>query len=126
MKRFIKFLFAGGTAAASNLLFFYILLNIVEVWYLLSSVVSFLLSVVVGFFLQKYITFKDDSKTSLRKQAIIFLIISLINLGINVLLMLLFVEVFRIMPLFAKAITLAILACWNFFVYQYFVFNKKS
>lgn len=117
---------AGGTAALSNLVLFYIFLNWFHIWYLIASIASFILSVIVGFYMQKYLTFKDANKSETLRQAGIFFLVSMINLGINVLLMLLFVEVFKIDKILSKVFTLAILACWNFFVYEKFVFNKKT
>lgn len=117
---------AGGTAALSNLVLFYIFLNWFNIWYLVASIASFILSVVVGFYMQKYLTFKDADKSETLRQAGIFFLVSMINLGINVLLMLLFVEVFKIDKILSKVFTLAILACWNYFVYEKFVFNKKT
>jgi putative flippase GtrA len=122
----ILFMVAGGTAALSNLVLFYIFLNWFHIWYLIASIASFILSVIVGFYMQKYLTFKDANKSETLRQAGIFFLVSMINLGINVLLMLLFVEVFKIDKILSKVFTLAILACWNFFVYEKFVFNKKT
>lgn len=122
----ILFMVAGGTAALSNLVLFYIFLNWFHIWYLIASIASFILSVIVGFYMQKYLTFKDANKSETLRQAGIFFLVSVINLGINILLMLLFVEVFKIDKILSKVFTLAILACWNFFVYEKFVFNKKT
>jgi putative flippase GtrA len=122
----ILFILAGGTAALSNLVLFYIFLNWFHVWYLLASITSFVLSVFVGFYLQKYITFQNTSKSETKKQAILFFLVSMVNLGINILLMLFFVEILHIDKMLSKVFTLAILACWNFFVYEKFVFNKKT
>lgn len=122
----ILFMVAGGTAALSNLIIFYIFLNWLNVWYLLSSIISFTLSVFVGFYMQKHLTFKDADKKETLRQASIFFLVSIINLGINILLMILFVEVFKIDKMLSKVLTLAILACWNYFVYEKFVFNKRT
>ncbi len=125
-KKFIKglrFIVSGSSAAFTALLLFYIFSNLLGMWYLSASILSFLLAVVVGFIMQKYYTFKNHSKTGAKKQAIIFFVISLINLGINVLLMSFFVGLLSFNQMLAKVVTLGILACWNFFVYQKFVFR---
>jgi putative flippase GtrA len=122
----ILFMVAGEIAALSNLVLFYIFLNWFHIWYLIASIASFILSVVVGFYLQKHLTFKDVNKSETLRQAGIFFLVSMVNLGINILLMLLFVEVFKLDKILSKIFTLAILACWNYFVYEKFVFNKKT
>ena len=126
IKKAFLFVVSGGTAALSNIVLFYIFLNWFHVWYLLASITSFILSVVVGFFLQKYLTFQNTSKSETRKQALLFFLVSMINLGINVLLMLFFVEILHLDKMLSKVFTLAILACWNYFIYEKFVFNKKT
>lgn len=126
IKKAFLFIVSGGTAALSNLVLFYIFLNWFHIWYLIASIASFIFSVVVGFYLQKYLTFKDADKGETLRQAEVFFLVSMVNLGINILLMLLFVEVFKIDKILSKVFTLAILACWNYFVYEKFVFNKKS
>lgn len=126
MKKFLLFIIAGGTSAGSNFLIYALLLNVFHIWYLTSSIVAFILSVFVGFYLQKFLTFKDSSKANFRSQMIAFFLVSFGNLFINVVLMVFFVETLHINKLFAKVLTLGILACWNFFVYQKFVFKNKK
>lgn len=125
MIKAFKFIFSGGLAALTCLSAFYILITFFHIWYLLASAISFLLSVAVGFYLQKYLTFENFPKENIKKQAVLFLIISLANLLINVILMLFFVNYLAIPKVLAEVFTLAILACWNFFVYQKFVFVNK-
>ena len=126
MKKFILFAIAGGTSALSNFLIYFILLKVFHMSYMASSVIAFILSIFVGFYMQKFVTFKDSSKSSWKKQAITFFLISFGNLFINVVLMVFFVEKLHIDKLFSKILTLGILACWNFFVYKNFVFNNKK
>jgi putative flippase GtrA len=123
IEKWFRFVVSGGLAALSNLVLFYVFLNIFHIWYLVASIASFLLSVVVGFYLQKYFTFKENRGGNKRKQMMMFLVVSLINLVINVLLMLFFVEILSLDQMLSKIFTLAILACWNYFVYQKFVFK---
>ncbi|MBP9714927.1 MAG: GtrA family protein [Candidatus Pacebacteria bacterium] len=121
----MKFIISGGTAAFVALSLFYVFWNILHIWYLLASILSFLFSVVVGFILQKYFTFENTVKSDTKKQAFLFLFISLINLLINIALMAFFVEILKLDQMLSKIVTLAILALWNFFVYKKFVFKVK-
>ncbi len=129
MKRKIKkallFIVSGGTAAGTSLLLFYIFTNLLHIWYLIASTLSFILSVFVGFYLQKFVTFDDTTKGQSSKQMALFFMVSMINLGINIILMAIFVSGFTINQMLAKVLTLGILACWNFFVYEKFVFKKN-
>ena len=125
IKKFILFALAGSTSAASNFIIYFVLLNWVHFWYLWASIIAFILSIFIGFYMQKFIAFKDKSSTSFERQIIMFFMISFGNLFINVVLMLFFVETLHINKLVAKVMSIGILACWNFFVYQKFVFNNK-
>lgn len=124
IKKVLLFIMSGGTAAATSLLLFYVFTNLLHIWYLIASTLSFILSVFVGFYLQKFVTFQDVSAGQSRKQMALFFMVSMINLGINIILMAIFVSGFAIYPMLAKVLTLGILACWNFFVYEKFVFKK--
>lgn len=120
-----KFIISGGTAALSKLAFFFVLFSVFHVFYLLASAVAFALSVVVGFYLQKYFTFENLSKEDMGKQATIFIFVSFLNLLVNVAVMYLLVGVFKFNEIFSQILTIGIIACWNYFVYQKFVFNKS-
>ena len=121
----LKFIISGGTAAFSKLVFFFILFSFLNVFYLLASGIAFALSVVVGFYLQKYFTFENLSKEDMGKQATIFIFVSFLNLLVNIAVMYLLVGVFKLNEIFSQVLTIGIIACWNYFVYQKFVFNKS-
>jgi putative flippase GtrA len=130
IQKFIKFIISGGLAAATSLIIYSTLIYFFNIYYILASIISFLLSITVGFYLQKYVTFKDASKSSTstqtKKQITIFFSISLLNLLINVILLAFFVQILGVDKFLSKVLTLGILACWNFFVYEKFVFGGKK
>lgn len=121
----LRYVFSGGIAAGINIALFSFLLLTFKVWYLLASVISFSVSFVASFYMQKYWTFRDSSTAQTKKQLFYYFLITAANLGINVVLMMLFVQGIGIHPVIAKAITLIILACWSFVVYQKYIFTKK-
>ncbi|MEN9582742.1 MAG: GtrA-like protein [Candidatus Parcubacteria bacterium] len=119
----LRYLIAGGLGAGTNFVIYYILVKFFDVWYLAASITSFLLSLIVGFYLQKYFTFKNMTKDGIHKQVIAYFIFSLINLVVNVILMLFFVEVLSVDAILSKVFTLAVLAVWSFFVYKNIIFK---
>lgn len=123
MPKAFKFIISGGLAALSKLVAFLILFSVFHVYYLLSSGLAFALSVVVGFYLQKYFTFEDKSVGETKKQALIFIFVSGLNLLVNVAVMYLFVGILGWDEIISQILTIGIIACWNFFVYQKFVFR---
>lgn len=120
-----RYFFSGGIAALVNIGIFSLLLYKVKMWYLLASILSFSLSFVVSFYLQKYWTFQNGSGKETKQQMFWYLVVTGVNLGVNVVMMALFVEVFSLNPILAKVLTLITLACWSFFIYKKFIFNKK-
>jgi len=123
MKKGFKFIFSGGLAAGTKLAIFFVLFSIFHVWYLLASGIAFAFSVVVGFYMQKYFTFQDLSKEHTHKQASMFIFVSGINFLVNIVVMYVLVDAFRVNEILAQILTISIIACWNFFVYQKFVFK---
>lgn len=121
-----RYIFSGGIAAGINIALFSLLLLTFHVWYLLASVISFSVSFVVSFYMQKHWTFRDSSTAQMKQQLFYYFLITTVNLGINVLLMMFFVQALGINPVIAKAVTLIILACWSFVVYQKYIFTKKK
>lgn len=123
--KIIRYLIAGGTAACVNLAILYIFTHYFNLWYLLSSVIAFLLAFCVSFGLQKFWTFKDHVTDDLHKQGGVYLLITLINLGINTLLMYMFVDHFGLHYLPAQVLTGGLLAVVSYYAYGKFVFNRK-
>ena len=126
IRKYMKFVLSGGLSALTSLVLFYVFITYLNVWYLLASTLSFVTSVVVGYYLQKYITFKDSPKGNEKREILLFFFFSGINLLINIGLMSFFVEICSFNKMLAKVCTLSILACWNYFVYEKLVFVKKN
>lgn len=123
--KIIRFIISGGTSTLVNLSILFILTHFLNVWYLISSVVSFLLSFFVSFALQKFWTFRDHSKEVIHKQAFIYLLIVVADLYINTSLLYAFVEFVGTHYLIAQLMSGIMIAFINFYLYQKFIFNKK-
>lgn len=123
--KIFRFLISGGLAAATDLTLLFLFTDILGFWYLLSSVIAFILSFFVSFSLQKLWTFRDHSKERVKKQLGIYLLIASFNIVINTLLVYLSVEYFSLHYLPAQIIVSAFIAIESFFVYQKFIFHKR-
>jgi putative flippase GtrA len=115
IRKTLRYIIAGGIGAGANFAIYFVLVKYFNIWYLAASVSSFVLSLVAGFYLQKYFTFRNTNKDAVHKQVLGFFIFSLINLG---------VEILNIDKILAKVLTLAILAIWSYFVYQKYIFRN--
>ena len=125
-KEIVKFIISGGTAALVNFSLLYFFTDILGIWYLLSSVLSFVFSFFVSFYLQKFWTFGDKNKEALYKQMVIYLLIAFLNLTINTVSMYVLVDFFKVWYMLAQFFITAIIALWNFIVYKFFIFNQKA
>jgi len=128
MERYFKicrYLISGGTAAAVNIGILFLLTHYGHVWYLLSSVISFLISFGVSFSLQKFWTFKDHNKENIHKQGSVYLLVTLTNLGINILLMYMLVQYIGLHYIIAQIITGGLIAIASYFVYGKLIFNRE-
>ena len=121
----LKYLISGGSAAVVNLSVLYVSTDILHVWYLASSVLANILAFFVSFFLQKFWTFNNASVELVKKQLALYLLVAVINLGINTLLMFMFVEYVELHYLLAQIVTSGLIAIESFFVYQYFIFIPR-
>ncbi len=123
--RLIRYLISGGTAAASNLLFLFILVQFFGMHYLSASVLAFIMSVAVSFTMQKFWTFQDTQMQGTHMQFGRYIVVMLFNLFLNTLLMYIFVEKFSLWYLLAQFITTALVAIVGYFGYKYFVFRRE-
>lgn len=77
MSKFIKFLFAGGTAAAVNILSRYVFDIFMS--YDLAIILAYLCGMLTAFLLNKYFVFNEESRNT-GKEAIRFIIVNLFAL----------------------------------------------
>jgi len=122
-KRIIKYLIAGGTAAFVDLGLLYFFTDILEIWYLISASLAFIIAFFVSFFLQKFWTFRDRDKEIMYKQMGLYLVVAIVNLLINAALMYIFVDGFKIWYMLAQFLISGLIAIESYWVYKIFIFN---
>ena len=113
ISQFFKFGVVGVIAFIVDYLSLYMLTEFLNVYYLISSIISFLLSIIVNYILSIKWVFDIKKKQSF-KDVIIFTLLSAIGLLINLLVMYLSVEVFKIHYMIGKLIATFIVMIWNF------------
>jgi putative flippase GtrA len=121
-----KYVTSGGTAAVVDLFFLKLLVDSFKINYLISSIIAFLIAFSVSFLLQKFWTFQDSNMEGVHKQASIYFIVSLTNLGVNTLLMYFFVDHFHIHYFLSQIIASGLLAISSYFIYSRFIFKNNS
>lgn len=117
LSRGAHFLVAGGIGVCVNVTILFIFTDVFKVWYIASTVVAFIFSFGVSFFLQKFFTFKDNSIDRIHHQAGSYVLIGLLNLCLNILLMYFFVEYVGFHHLFSQIVASALIAIESYFLY---------
>ncbi len=120
ISQFFKFGVVGVIAFIVDYLSLYLLTEFLNVYYLISSIISFLLSIIVNYILSIKWVFDIKKKQSF-KDVIIFTLLSAIGLLINLLVMYLSVEVFKIHYMIGKLIATFIVMIWNFVTRKMFL-----
>ncbi len=88
-------------------------------------ILSFCISFPVGFFLMKYVVF-SDSQMKGRVQLFRYFMIYAFNLGLNYVLLRLFVETLKIYPVFAQILTTVIIILFSYVAQRNFTFKIRS
>jgi putative flippase GtrA len=119
----VRYVFSGGIAAVINLGLLYILTEYAGLHYLVSGVIAFCCAVIVSFSMQKKWTFQDHSTHATHKKFGIFVVVALINLGLNTLLLYLFTDLAKFHYIVSQILAAAIVALWSYFIYKKVVFR---
>lgn len=122
-KLFVKYCIVGGTAAVVDFSILFVLTDFLNVYYLISATISFIVSALTNYALNRGWTFCSNGKK--RRQLPIFFTIATIGLVLNNSIMYFSVEVLALWYIWAKVIATGIVLMWNFLGNKYFTFNKK-
>lgn len=87
--------------------------------------VSFCICFPFGFFLMKYVVF-SDSRMKGRVQLLRYFMLYVFNLGINYVLLRLFVENMKIYPVFAQVLTTCIIILFSYIAQRNFTFRIRN
>ena len=130
MKKLIAQIFKFGVVGGTALLIDYgVMIALTELWginYLISSGISFVVSVIYNYILSVRWVFEVDENGDKRKEFVIFIVLSLIGLGLNQLLMWVFVSMIHIFYMVAKIIVTAIVMLYNFITRKLFLEKKHD
>ncbi len=121
-----RFLIAGGTAFAVNIVALYVLTEFLHIYYLISTVGAFLVAFLVSFFLQKFWTFREHSRDNLHVQLPLYLGMQVVNLALNAALMYALVEYLHIWYILSQTIITLVLSVIIFFINKMYIFKPRG
>ncbi|MEK7606204.1 MAG: GtrA family protein [Patescibacteria group bacterium] len=122
----VRFLVSGGTAAGLLLGILFVLHEIAGLWYVLASTIAFGIAVIASFLLQKFWTFRDNSRHMVHRQFVLFVLLALFNMGANALLIYTFTDIFHVWYIFSQIAASLIVAVWSFFIYRHYIFSRPT
>ena len=123
-KKFIIYCFFGGIAALVYLGLLYVFTSILNIYYILSVILSQPFAILTNFYLNKYYNFRiHTQKTHI--QLIKFTIVVLGGIGINVILLYIFVEFFGIFYMLGAFIATFIVAVYSYLFHKHFSFKNR-
>jgi putative flippase GtrA len=122
----VRYLISGGSAFGTNIVLLYLLTEYLDMYYLLSAVISFVFAFGVSFFMMKNFTFQDGESEKTHKQLVAYFSVAIFNLFLNSLLVFIFVEKFYIWYIFAQVVASLLIAVSSFFIYKHLIFKKPA
>ncbi|TSC96058.1 MAG: putative membrane protein [Parcubacteria group bacterium Athens1014_10] len=123
IRQFVKFCFVGGFNTFLDFFIYTILTRFAHFYFLLANLFSICASATSSFFLNKKWTFKNkDNKV--KEQYLKFWGIIIVGAGFNQAILFFLVKYLGVYDLLAKAVAVAVLLFWNFFMGKYWVFKN--
>ena len=128
IRQFLSYFWVGGVSAIVEWLIFSVLDTLLELPYLLSTVLAFICSTTVNWFLGRTFTFKDSVyRDQKAKEIVLVFLVSAVGLLFNLLLMYLFVTVLgmntHLLKTIAKILSTGIVFMWNFVSRKYLIYK---
>lgn len=123
---YVRYFICGVTAAALNIFSLYAFTDWLHVWYIYSSIIAFLISVLVSFFLQKFVVFKDKNTNGIHKQFWKFVTVIILGTITNTFFVYLFTDIFRIWYILSQIIAGVFVMVQNFLFYKFVIFKAKE
>lgn len=120
----IRYTIVGGFAFLIDFGTLYILTEFVNLHYLLSAGIAFILGLLTNYFLSIRWVFDTRIVRDKKLEFIIFAVIGLLGLGLNELFLWIFTDLLDIYYLVSKILTSMLVYLWNFFARKRILFRK--
>lgn len=118
-----KYFVVGGTSALIDWSLFALLLYGLDVHYLLSGAISFVVATGVNYFLSVRFVF-GVGRRSRRQRILLLSMVSAVGTVFNLGLLTLGIDVLGVHPMIAKVFATGAIFGWNFLLRYFFVFQK--
>ena len=122
--QFFRYIFVGGTSFVVDFSLFFFFSDFCGIYYLISGVLSYVLSIFVNYLLSTYWVFDQNKVENKILEFNLVMVISIIGLGFTEILLWLFTDICGIYYLLSKMIAAAIVLFWNFTARRVLFYGK--
>ncbi|MDO4260432.1 MAG: GtrA family protein [Eubacteriales bacterium] len=126
IEQIIKFGFVGFLCFFIDWGIMVFLTEVFSIHHLISSAVSFTVSVTVNYILSVSFVFETDKNADKRSQFVVFVLLSIVGLGINELCMWLATDRMGIHYMISKVGATAVVMVYNFITRKLFIEKKRA
>lgn len=125
VKRLIRFLISGASAASTEYAVFILLyITVGNGMLVVCQTISFICGFIVSYTLNRNWVFKSDNKK--KDELIRYAVLALINLILSNIIIWLLTYRFHTIFWIAKFIVMALIATWNYVIFQKIIFNNRD
>lgn len=125
-REFIKFAMVGVVNTIINLSVLYVLTEFFSVWYILSSLLAFLVALTNSFIMNTRGTFKSNIKHKTATKYGKFFMVSAITALSNLFFLYLFTEFFGLWYMLSQVIAIVLTLMTNFIGNKFWTFNENG
>lgn len=122
----VRFCISGGVSSILGFTILYVFTEYIGIWYLLSSVMSFIICDIFSFILKKFWVFEEKDIKEARLQIFLYFVLSMMYLITNTILMFISVEYMHIQYIISQVIIIFILLMPNYFITQKIFIVQKT
>ena len=120
-----RYIFVGGTAFVVDFFFLYFFSDICGIYYLISAIFSFIISVLVNYVMSTKWVFNQDNIENKVVEFNMFMLISTIGLVFTEILLYFFTDICGLHYLISKIISAIIVLFWNFLARRVMFYGRN-
>jgi putative flippase GtrA len=122
----IRYFFVGGSAALTDLIIFYLLVDILGFNYVLVSILGFIVATLVNYLLSILFVFESGVRFNRFMELFYVYAVSSVGLFVHLATLTLFIEYFNYDKMASKVIAIISAFAFNYLLRKYFVFHGKK
>lgn len=123
--QFFRYLFVGGFAFIVDFSLLYIFSDICGIYYLVSAIISFIISLIVNYLISTYWVFNKNQMKNRIMEFGVFSLIGVVGLIFTEIILYTCTDIIGLYYLISKIIATAIVMFWNFLARRYLFYGSE-